>query len=220
MYTQQQMLEDIARDAELTAEMTGRQAFSEVVMDAMATVPRNLFVDDEQASQAFYNIPLCIGHGQTISQPYIVALMTDLINPQPEHICLELGTGSGYQAAVLSLLVRRVYSVEIVPALHRQAAARLRKLGYDNIDCLLGGEQLGDSEHAPYDAILVTAAADPFPEPLLTQLKPGGRMVIPVGSEGFGQVLYLVKKSIQGTVSRHPLLAVRFVPLIAARQSP
>ena len=219
MNTQQQMLEDIRVDAELTAEMTGRDRFSSTTMKAMATVPRDQFVPTKLLPQANYNIPLPIGHGQTISQPYIVALMTDLLDAQPEYICLEVGTGSGYQAAVLAQLVQQVYSVEIVPALHLEAKARLKRLHFNNIDCILGGESVGFKEHAPYDGILVTAAADQIPEALIDQLASGGRMVIPVGPQHLGQTLYLVEKNKDGKVIKQPLLAVRFVPLLSAKES-
>ena len=219
MNRQQQMLDDISMDAGLTAEMTGRSVFSPSTMEAIASVPRNQFVPEELLAQAYYNIPLPIGHGQTISQPYIVALMTDLLDAKPEYNCLEIGTGSGYQAAVLSCLVKKVYSVEINPVLHLQAKARLERLNFNNIDCILGGEELGCIEHAPYDGILVTAAADQIPPTLIDQLTSGGRMLIPVGPQHLGQTLYLVDKNEQGKVNKKPLLAVRFVPLLPVKES-
>ncbi len=216
----QQMLDDIALDAELTAEMTGRREFSQLVMDAIAAVPRDQFVPPESLDRAYYNIPLPIGYGQTISQPYIVALMTDLLEPQPQQTCLEVGTGCGYQAAVLSLLFKQVYSVEIIPWLQRRAAERLHQLQFDNVQCLLSQGPVGYPAHAPYDCIIVTAAAERIPKALVEQLKPGGRMVIPVGPQHHGQMLYLITKSNDGVVSKKAMLAVRFVPLVTGVDDP
>jgi protein-L-isoaspartate(D-aspartate) O-methyltransferase len=156
---------------------------------------------------------LGIGHGQTISQPYIVALMTDLLKPQTGDVVLEVGTGSGYQAAVLSLLVKQVYSIEIVETLAREATARLRRLGYENIEVRGGDGYRGWREHAPFDSIIVTAAAPAIPPPLLEQLKAGGRMVIPVGAPYCRQVLTVVDKDDRGEVTVKELLPVAFVPL-------
>ncbi|MCW8905898.1 MAG: protein-L-isoaspartate(D-aspartate) O-methyltransferase [Sedimenticola sp.] len=208
------MLADIDSEAGYTRTLTGRAAFDRRVMEAMAQVPRDEFVPDELKSSAYDNGPLPIGFGQTISQPYIVALMTDLLDPQPDHRLLEVGTGSGYQAAVLSLLCDSVYSVDRVAALTRTARTRLQRLGYDNVHLCSGNGYLGWPEHAPYDGIIVTAAAPYVPEALVAQLKPGGRLVIPVG-ERFGfQQLQLLTKEPSGDIRQRDILGVAFVPLI------
>ena len=183
------------------------------VLAAMAEVPRERFVPQAMAEFAYEDSPLPIDAEQTISQPYIVALSTDLIDPQPEHVVLEIGTGSGYQAAVLAELVRHVYSIEIVEPLGRGAAERLAALGYRNVEVRIGDGYQGWPEHAPFDAIVVTAAAPFIPEPLLAQLKPSGKMVIPVGSERGGQELLLVEKKADGTIQKRVVLPVRFVPM-------
>ena len=154
---------------------------SEKVLSIMTRVQRHCFVPEGETYSAYYNNPLPIGHGQTISQPYIVALMTDLLAPEKQHTVLEIGTGSGYQAAVLSELAGKVYSIEIIEPLAIAAAKVLRELGYANVEVKSGDGSAGWLEHAPYDGIIVTAAAEHIPQPLLDQLKPGGRMVIPVG---------------------------------------
>lgn len=213
------MLEDIRLEVELTQEYIGFTRLSEAVMNAMAEVPRHRFVPDALQLFAYANGPLAIGHGQTISQPYIVALMTELLAIGPESIVLEIGTGSGYQTAVLSRLVKRVYSMEIVEPLAEAAKQRLQSLGYDNIRTRQGDGYLGWPEHAPYDAILVTAAAPYIPEPLIQQLRPGGRLVIPVGIPMEGQELLLVEKRSDGMTDTRPVLPVAFVPLVrGARQ--
>jgi protein-L-isoaspartate(D-aspartate) O-methyltransferase len=208
-----QMVEEIAAMARSTAGYTGRARFAERVMAAMERVPRHLFVGEREVASAYRNHPLPIGSGQTISQPYIVALSTDLIDPQPAHVVLEVGTGSGYQAAVLAELVKQVWTIEIVEPLGREATARLARLGYPNVGVRVGDGYLGWPEHAPFDGIVVTAAAPFLPEPLVAQLKPGGKMVIPVGSQALGQDLLRVEKAIDGTVSRRTVLPVRFVPM-------
>ena len=164
----------------------GRQSLDPRVLDAIASVPREAFVPPEEEPYAYANMPLPIGHGQTISQPFIVAVMTDLLQPGAEHIVLEVGTGSGYQAAVLGKLVKQVYSIEVVAALAEQARARLARLGCTNVEVRHGDGYDGWPEHAPFDGIIVTAAAPFVPPPLIQQLKNGGRMVIPVdeGIEG------------------------------------
>jgi protein-L-isoaspartate(D-aspartate) O-methyltransferase len=207
------MLFDIEQEIQYTRRMTGRAAFAPAVLAALREVPREAFVPAELHAYAYANGPLPIGYGQTISQPYIVALMTDLLEPRPEQVMLEVGTGSGYQAAVLSRLVRRLYSIEIVEPLHRQAAARLQALGYDNIECRLGNGYHGLPEQAPFDGIIVTAGATHVPPALVEQLKPGARLVIPVGNRLFGQQLLVLEKGADGTVSRRDILAVAFVPL-------
>ncbi len=187
------------------------------VIEALGTVPRHEFVPGRQKPYAYENRPLPIGHGQTISQPYIVALMTDLIEPGPEDVVLEVGTGSGYQAAVLAGLVRAVYTIEIVEPLGRGAAQRLARLGYGNVTTKIGDGYFGWEEHAPFDAIVVTAAASHVPPPLVQQLKPGGRMVIPVGGPFMTQQLVLVEKTGEGRVLTRQITAVRFVPLTGER---
>lgn len=207
-------MEEIRADVRQTAHLTGRDKLDARVLEAFRRVPRQAFVPVELESSAYCNHPLPIGHGQTISQPYIVALMTDLIRPRPEHVVLEVGTGSGYQAAVLARLVKQVYSVEIVEPLGRQAMERLRRLGYDNVEVRVGNGQAGWPEHAPYDGILVTAAAEAVPPALVRQLKPGGTLVIPVGMTYFGQELRLIHKRPDGGMEERNVLPVVFVPLV------
>ena len=203
----------IADLATETAGETGRPAFSPAVMAAMTKVPRHRFVPADQVPYAYANRPLAIGHGQTISQPYIVALMTDLIDPRADQTVLEIGTGSGYQAAVLAELVAQVHSIEIIAPLAAEATARLKALGYANIQTRAGDGYYGWEEAGPFDAILVTAAASHVPPPLIRQLKPGGRMVIPVGAHFMAQYLLLVEKTAEGQVSTRQILPVSFVPL-------
>jgi protein-L-isoaspartate(D-aspartate) O-methyltransferase len=208
----ERMVAEIVTMAQDTGRHTGRPRFSPRVLDALRAVTRERFVPAAQRYAAYDNRPLPIGNGQTISQPYIVALSTELLDLSPDAVVLEIGTGSGYQAAVLAALVRRVYSIEIVEALGRSAAATLKAEGYDNVEVRIGDGYAGWPERAPFDAIVVTAAAPSVPEPLLAQLKPGGRMVIPVESGGFGQDLVLITKAIDGSVARKSVLPVRFVP--------
>jgi protein-L-isoaspartate(D-aspartate) O-methyltransferase len=189
------------------------QAFAPQVLEALGDVPRHEFVPDDQKRVAYANRPLPIGHGQTISQPYIVALMTELTHPEPGDKVLEIGTGSGYQAAVFSGLVEHVYSIEIVEPLAKEAKARLGRLGFDNVTTKLGDGYYGWQEHAPFDAIVVTAAASHVPPPLIAQLRTGGRMVIPVGSRFLTQQLLLVEKTADGKILTQQIAAVRFVPL-------
>jgi protein-L-isoaspartate(D-aspartate) O-methyltransferase len=181
------------------------------VLAAMREVPRHLFVEPSEQPRAYDDTPLPIAGNQTISQPYIVALMTELLDLSPQERVLEIGTGSGYQSAVLSKLCREVYSIEIVPELARQSAARLRELGYANVTVREGDGYRGWPEHAPFDGVIVTAAPERIPQPLLEQLAPGGRMVIPVG--GFFQELKLFRKDAAGRVSEQAILPVRFVPM-------
>jgi protein-L-isoaspartate(D-aspartate) O-methyltransferase len=192
---------------------TGKRALDARVMAAMGKVPRHQFVPPEQEWIAYMNRPLPIGHGQTISQPYIVALMTDLMNLKPDDVVLEVGTGSGYQAAILAELTRAVYTIEIIEPLGLQARDRFRRLGYNKVETKIGDGYYGWNEHAPYDAIIVTAAASQVPSPLIRQLKPGGRMVIPVGPPFLTQYLMLVEKSRDGAITTRQILPVRFVPL-------
>ncbi len=208
---------DIERDVRETAYSTGRKALDARVMAAMGKVQRHRFVPESLAQRAYENRPLPIGHDQTISQPFIVALMTDLIEPRPGDRVLEIGTGSGYQAAVLAELVARVYTIEIVPPLGERAAALLRALGYQNVETRIGDGYRGWPEAAPFDAIVVTAAPDHMPKPLIEQLKPGGRLVAPVGSQGGIQQLQLLRKQADGRTVTRSVLAVRFVPLTRER---
>ena len=182
-------------------------------MAAMAKVPRHRFVPATYGALSYANRPLPIGHGQTISQPYIVALMTELLDTKPGDTVLEIGTGSGYQAAVLAELVDRVYSIEIIEPVGKNAAALLQQLGYKNIETRIGDGYNGWPERAPFDAIIVTAAAPQVPPALVAQLKPGGRMVIPVGGEGEVQFLHVMVKQADGSISTQRSLPVRFVPL-------
>lgn len=207
-----QMISAIEGDVLTTARYINKKSFNERVMKAMATVPRHEFVPAGMLSRAYENQPLPIGYGQTISQPYIVALMTDLLQPQPEHRVLEIGTGSGYQAAVLSKLVGHVYSIEIIEELGKSSKQLLSRLGYDNIKTRIADGYTGWEEHAPFDSIIVTAAISHIPPPLVQQLKKGGRMVIPVGTRFQTQYLTLVDKDMTGTVTTRQVLPVAFVP--------
>ena len=207
------MVEEIVALAREARAATGRAALSERVLAAMAKVPRHELVPAEQKAVAYANRPLPIGLGQTISQPFIVALMTDLMEVKPGDRVLEIGTGSGYQAAVLAELAATVYTVEIVEPLAREAAGRLHQLGYRNVVARVGDGYQGWPEHAPFDAIMVTAAPREVPQPLIEQLKPGGRLVAPIGGQAAGQALLLIEKKTDGTVMRRYILAVSFVPL-------
>jgi protein-L-isoaspartate(D-aspartate) O-methyltransferase len=212
------MLADITALARETRAETGRARLSERVMTAMAKVPRHQFVPAEQQRNAYDNRPLSIGLGQTISQPFIVALMTDLLELNPAHRVLEVGTGSGYQAAVLAELARAVYTIEIVEPLAKQAAARLAALGYRNVTVRSGDGYRGWPEHAPFDAIMVTAGALEVPPALIQQLKPGGKLVIPVGPQSSAQQLRVIEKDASGKSTTRDVLAVRFVPLTRDKQ--
>ena len=207
-----QMIEDIEDDVRKTAKYINKKSFNDTVMQAMDEVPRHEFVPQNLRSQAYENRPLPIGYGQTISQPYIVALMTDLLQPEPDQHVLEIGTGSGYQAAVLSQLVAKVYSIEIIEELGNSSTRLLDQLGYDNIETRIADGYNGWLKHAPFDSIIVTAAISHIPPPLVQQLKKGGRMVIPVGSRFQTQYLTLVDKDMQGTVTTRQVLPVSFVP--------
>ena len=209
----QRMLRDIEMEVEYTRNMIGKAVLDSRVMAAMKAVPRHEFVPPEGQDQAYYNGPLPIGYGQTISQPYIVALMTDLLEPEADHVVLEVGTGSGYQAAILSRLVKQVYSLEIVEPLAQRAAKALQRLGYDNVECRAGDGYNGWPEHAPFDGIMVTAAAPTIPPPLIEQLKPGGRLVLPLGLPHYNQELMVVEKHTSGETTVRDVLGVVFVPL-------
>ncbi|MCI0429752.1 MAG: protein-L-isoaspartate(D-aspartate) O-methyltransferase [Rhodospirillales bacterium] len=207
------LLFEIAAEAAATASYTGRTTFSPEVMAAIARVPRERFVERGQEALAYVNGPLPIGYGQTISQPYIVALMTDLLDLRPGHRVLEIGTGSGYQTAVLAELGAEVFGLEIVPELARRSAERLQALGYRGLHLREGDGQAGWPEKAPFDRILVAAASRTVPNPLIEQLAPAGRMVIPLGAGSMGQMLTLVQKDHDGGIRRTRVLPVAFVPL-------
>jgi protein-L-isoaspartate(D-aspartate) O-methyltransferase len=213
------LLAEIAEEAAATQSYTGRAAFSAKVMAALARVPRERFIGSGQEQLAYVNGPLPIGYGQTISQPYIVALMTDLLDLQPGMRVLEIGTGSGYQTAVLAELGAEVYSLEIVPGLARRAAQKLSGMGYSRLHLREGDGNRGWPEAAPFDRILAAAAAVTIPPDLTDQLAPGGCMVIPIGAGPLGQMLTLVGKDPGGVVSEKPVLPVAFVPL-TSRDAP
>ena len=211
------MVEQIRALARETAAETGKATIDDRVLAAMDKVPRHRFVPASELRAAYANRPLPIGHGQTISQPYIVALMTDLAAPRADSVVLEIGTGSGYQAAVLAELVRTVCTIEIVEALAKQAEQRLRNEGYRNVRTRAGDGYYGWESCGPFDAILVTAAASQIPPPLVRQLKAGGRMVIPIGAPFLPQLLMLVDKDRDGNVTTRQILPVAFVPLTGTR---
>ena len=217
---QKRMIEVIENEVLLTRSYIGKDKLDERVMDVMARVPRDHFVPDDVKLMAFNNGPIPIGHGQTISQPYIVALMTDLLQLKPDDSVLEIGTGSGYQTAVLSLLCKKVYSVERIYQLNEIARQHFKDSIYNNIETCVANGYEGWPEHAPYNAIIVTAAASTIPQPLIEQLKPGGNLVIPVGAAGKHQQLVCVKKDLQGEILIDPILGVAFVPLINDSVSP
>jgi len=200
-----------------TRSETGLAAMSPAVRAALGKVERHRMVPPAVVSQAYRNHPLPIGEGQTISQPYIVALSTDLIEPRPGQVVLEVGTGSGYQAAVLAEIVKQVYSIEIVPSLGTSAAARLAELGYHNVEVRIGDGYAGWPEKAPFDGIIVTAAAPRVPQALVEQLKPGAKMVIPVGGTWGVQELLVVTRRADGGFDRRSVLPVRFVPLVPGK---
>lgn len=206
-----EMIEDVRELYRSIGSVRSKTELDPRVLEAMARVPRHEFVPASERASAYRNRPLPIGQRQTISQPFIVALMTDLLEAKPEDRVLEVGTGSGYQAAVLSHLVREVYSIEIVPPLAKEAAETMQRLGYTNVTTRIGDGYLGWPEHAPYDGIIVTAAPDHVPPALVEQLKPGGRLVIPVG--GIDQDLMVIEKNAYGTTTSTEVVPVRFVPL-------
>lgn len=207
--------ESFARDREkmVRFQIEQRGISDPVVLTAMRAVPRHKLVPEKLIHKAYLDQPLPIGHGQTISQPYIVALMTKLLNLEPADTVLEVGAGSGYQAAVLGEIVHNVFTIEIIAPLAEQAKRHLSQLGYRNITVLHKDGYFGHVDSAPYDAIIVTAAATHIPPPLIAQLKPGGRMVIPVGSSGWTQNLILLTKDLEGNIVTQGTLPVRFVPL-------
>ncbi|MDH3546628.1 MAG: protein-L-isoaspartate(D-aspartate) O-methyltransferase [Gammaproteobacteria bacterium] len=207
-----ELVDEVEYYARLTRDSEAGK-LSDAVMRSLRTVERHEFVPESERRFAYENRPLPIGHGQTISQPYIVALMTDLIAPEAGDTVLEIGTGSGYQAAILAKLVAHVYTIEIIEPLFDSATARLARLGYDNVTTRLGDGYYGWEQHGLFDAIVVTAAASHVPPPLIRQLRPGGRMVIPVGGRWMTQQLLLIEKTPENEVITKQVAAVRFVPL-------
>jgi len=206
------------RERMVREQIEARDVRDPAVLRAMRAIPRHLFVPREMRSMAYLDQPLPIGSEQTISQPYIVALMTESLQTARTHRVLEIGTGSGYQAAVLSELAGRVYSMEIVPELASRSAALLKELGYSNVTVRLGDGYLGWPEQAPFDRIILTAAPSEVPATLLSQLKPGGRLVAPVGSTPSSQELVLIEKGADGKIRRRPILPVMFVPMVQGKQ--
>ena len=190
---------------------------NKAVLKSMKTVKRHLFVPENNVPSAYEDRPLPIGYGQTISQPFIVAYMTEVINPKPEYKVLEIGTGSGYQAAVLAEIVKEVYTIEIIPDLGNAASARLKKLGYDNVNVKVTDGYFGWPQHGPFDAIVVTAAAEFVPPPLLEQLKEGGKIVIPIGSPFMNQMLMLIEKKGKKVTTKN-LMPVVFVPFTRKKE--
>ena len=208
----EQLLADIEAQAEALADRLGGRTLSDRVMAAVARVPRHEFVPTVVRPFAYLNRPLPIGFGKSVSQPFIAVLMTDLLEVEAAHKVLEIGTGSGYQAALLGELGASVYSVELIPELATQAASRLGRLGYDNVAVRMGNGRLGWPEHGPYDRILVSAAAELIPAALLMQLKVGGTMVLPTGIDGQQQLVH-VRRGTGGRLTTRPVLDVRFAPL-------
>jgi protein-L-isoaspartate(D-aspartate) O-methyltransferase len=209
----EEMIAEIEQETRYVQNAIGKSELDGKVLAAIRAVPRHAFVPAELSNQAYGNYPLPIGHGQTISQPFIVALMSDLLGLPDNATVLEVGTGSGYQGAVLAHLAQQVYSIEIVPHLAHQAERRFAELGLANVEVRCGDGYQGWPEHAPYDGIVVTAAAPHIPEPLTEQLKPGGRLVIPLGQPFLPQSLLVVTKHADGSLGYHNVLAVAFVPL-------
>lgn len=209
------MLEAIDRHAAATADVLGRDHIDPRVMAAVAAVPREQFVPEGERHLAHGDHPLPIGHGQTISQPFIVAFMTDLLDLQPAHRVLEVGTGCGYQSAVLAELADSVDTIEVVPALAADARAQLARLGYTNVRVHVGDGRLGLEDRAPFDRIIVTAAPERVPEALTRQLAPGGRLVIPTGAGPWQQKLLIVDKDARGGLAERRTIGVAFVPLVA-----
>lgn len=209
----EEMIRAIEDDVRQTSRELNKTELDPRVLEAMAKVPRDKFVPASELPYAYENRPLPIGHGQTISQPYIVAVMTDMLNLKPDSKVLELGTGSGYQAAILGEMAGQVYTIEIVEPLATGARERLQRLGYDNVTVKHGDGYYGWQEHAPFDAIVVTAAASHIPPPLIKQLKPGGRMVIPVGSRFMTQQLLTVEKREDDRIISRQVMPVIFVPV-------
>lgn len=208
------MVDEVSAQARDTGVYTGRSRFDERVLDALRRVPRHAFVPAAQKSSAYLNRALPIGHDQTISQPFVVALMTELAAVEADDRVLEVGTGSGYQAAILAELSDSVYSIELLPGLGRRAASILTELGYDDIELRIGDGYQGWPEAAPFDAIIVTAAPPEVPEALVEQLAVGGRMVVPVGEQGRAQTLQLLVKQADGSIETRDVIPVGFVPMV------
>lgn len=202
-----------ARESMVRQQIVARGIREPRVVEAMRHVPRHLFIPPAQRDRAYHDSPVPIGEEQTISQPYIVALMTELVRPEPGDIALEVGTGSGYQAAVLARLVKHVYTIELEATLGQRAATALREQKYDNITTRVGDGYGGWPEHAPFDVIMVTAAPEQVPQPLIDQLKPGGRLIVPVGPRFTVQELQLIEKDADGKVRTRTVSPVMFVPL-------
>jgi protein-L-isoaspartate(D-aspartate) O-methyltransferase len=211
------LLDEIVRDTAETAAWTGRPELAAPVLRAMARVSRQCFVSPRQWLSAYENRPLAIGWGQTISQPFVVAVMTELLDLRPGDRVLEVGTGCGYQTAVLAEIAARVFSIEVVPQLAEAARKRLRSLGYDNVKVRAGDGFRGWPEEAPFDAIIVTAAPPDFPPALDDQLAPLGRLVIPVGPRNEAQMLWRCEKQADGAIRRERKLPVAFVPMVEGR---
>lgn len=209
----QRLIQTIREDVRATVSYINKHALDQRVMQAMSSVPRHEFVPMDQRPYAYLNRPLPIGYGQTISQPYIVAIMTDLLELDQQDKVLEVGTGSAYQAAILAELVARVYSIEIIKPLAQRATSLIDRLQYANINIKQADGYYGWEENAPFDAIIVTAAASHIPPPLIKQLKPGGNMVIPVGSRFLTQELLLIHKKQNGHITTRQIMPVIFVPL-------
>jgi protein-L-isoaspartate(D-aspartate) O-methyltransferase len=207
------MLQDIRAETDYVCRMVGRGQLNNQILSAMSRVPRQHFVGKDFYTHAYENSPLPIGGGQTIPQPFIVALMTDMVAPKSSDRVLEVGTGSGYQTAILAHLAAELYTVEILPELAQVSQQQLDKEGYNNIHYRIGDGYYGWPEAAPFDVIMVTAAAEVMPQPLVEQLAPGGRMVLPLGRRRYSQDLILLQKSLQGEVCATSLLPVTFVPL-------
>ena len=202
------------RKAMVRLQIRARGVRDAHVLEAMETIPRHLFVPESLIHQAYEDHPLPIGAGQTISQPYIVAFMSELLDVEPHHKVLEIGTGSAYQAAVLSRLAKKVYSIEIVESLGEQARGRLDKLGYRNVEVLIGNGYLGWPANAPFDRIILTAAPEEVPQALVDQLAAPGRLVAPVGPSGWSQDLIVIDKDATGKTRSRKVLPVRFVPMV------
>lgn len=214
------LIEEIQAETRYTCDTTGVSAIAPEVIKALRETPRELFVPDGLRGQAYENHPLPVGYGQTISQPYIVAIMTQLLQPQAEHRILEIGAGSGYQAAVLARLVRLIVSLEIIPALAAATTQRLRELAVSNVEIHCADGNHGWPKQSPYDGIIVTACAPKVPAALLDQLKPGGRMIVPIGEPHGFQDLYLIRKGSDGAIDSRAVLPVAFVPLTHAPAPP
>ena len=213
MRNRSEMVAEVESEMALTQTYTGHHGLAAATRAALLNVPRHEFVPEELRDSAYDNVPLSIGSGQTISQPYIVALMTELLHLHAASVALEVGTGCGYQTAILAEISGHVHTIEIIDDLSQAAQKRLQTLGYTNVSATAGDGYFGWPEFAPYDAIIVTAAGSRVPPALIEQLKPGGRLVIPVGQQFQPQKLLLIEKNVDGTVSERDILPVSFVPL-------